>query len=175
MNLSEKKISGKTIYEGKVIRLSVDEVELPDGSVSFREYVHHNGGACVLLVDDGKVLLVKQFRYPYGEAIYEIPAGKLEKGEAPELTAKRELEEETGYSADLIYALTIYPTPGYTDEKIYVYFAENPVKKQQKLDKGEFLNCCFIEVDEVVRMIKNGEIKDGKTICAVYRYLISKK
>lgn len=175
MNLIEKKINGRTIYEGKIIKVELDEVELPDNRVSLREIVRHNGGASILLVEEGKVLLVKQFRYAYGKAIYEIPAGKLEKGEEPETAAKRELEEETGYSADLKLALTIYPTPGYTDEKIYVFFAENCVRKQQKLDDGEFLNYCFIKLDKVVEMIENGEINDGKTIAAVYKYLLNNK
>ena len=139
MSFFEKKLSGKTVYDGKIIKVQVDEVELPDGSVSKRECVRHHGGAAVLYVEGGKILLVKQFRYLYGEEIYEIPAGKVEEGEDPSLTAKRELEEEAGYIAEKITPLlTIYPTPGYTDEKIYIYFAENCKKTKQKLDKGEF-------------------------------------
>lgn len=176
MNLTEKKISGKTIYDGKILRLELDEVELPDGKRSHRECVRHHGGAAVLFVKDEKVLLVRQYRYLYGKEIYEIPAGKLEKGEDPSLAAKRELEEETGYIADkLVPALKLYPTPGYTDEIIHVYFAENCIKSEQKLDEGEFLGCTFIPLSRVIEMIESGEITDAKTVSAIYKYLYEKK
>ncbi len=96
MNFCEKKLGGITVYDGKILRLEVDEVELPDGAKAKRECVRHHGGAAVLCVIDGEALLVKQFRYLYGKEIYEIPAGKLEGGENPQFAAARELEEETG-------------------------------------------------------------------------------
>lgn len=172
MNFSEKKLSGKTVYDGKILKLDVDEVELSDGRKAKRECVRHHGGAAVLCVEEGSVLLVKQFRYLYGKEIYEIPAGKLEKGEDPAVAAARELEEETGYKAErLTPFLTIYPTPGYTDEIISVYLADNCKKSKQKLDEGEFLSVQLIKLDEVVKMIERGEICDGKTVAAVYKYL----
>lgn len=174
MNLSEKKLKSKTVYSGKIVRLEIDEVELPDGKTSFRECVRHSGGAAVLLVKDEKVLLVNQYRYLYGKPIYEIPAGKLNEGEDPCLAAARELEEETGYKPELRHLLDIYPTPGYTDEIIHIYFAQSYEVTKQKLDDGEFLNYCFIDIQTVLKMIESGEIKDAKTIIAVYKYLLTK-
>ena len=174
MNLQEKKLKSKTVYSGKVVTLEVDEVELPDGKISHRECVRHSGGASVLLIKDGKILLVKQFRYLYGKPIYEIPAGKLNEGEDPKIAAMRELEEETGLKAQLTHLMDIYPTPGYTDEIIHIYFAQSYEVTKQHLDEGEFLNYCFKDVDTVVKMIENGEIQDAKTIVAVYKYLLTK-
>lgn len=171
MNLEEKTISSETKYLGRIITLNVDSVELPDGSLSEREIIHHSGGAAVLLIKDGAVLLVKQFRYAYGKVIYEIPAGKLNKGEDSLIAAARELEEETGYRAKLVRMFDLYPSPGYTDEVIYVYFAESYEFTAQKLDDGEFLNCEFITFDKVLQMIESGEICDAKTVSAIYRYI----
>ena len=174
MNLQEKKLKSKTVFSGKIVTLEVDEVELPDGKISFRECVRHSGGAAVLLISEGKVLLVNQFRYLYGKPIYEIPAGKLNKGEDPQIAAARELEEETGLKADLSHLIDIYPTPGYTDEIIHIYFAQSYKITKQKLDDGEFLNYCFIDIDTVLKMIENGELSDAKTIIALYKYLLKK-
>ena len=174
MNLQEKKLKSKTVYSGKIVKLEIDEIELPDGKISYRECVRHSGGAAVLLLKDEKILLVKQFRYLYGQPIYEIPAGKLNEGEDPKIAAVRELEEETGFKAELSHLLDIYPTPGYTDEIIHIYFAENYVVTNQKLDEDEFLNYCFIDIKTVLKMIENGEIKDAKTIIALYKYLLKK-
>lgn len=176
MSFFEKKIAGKRIYEGKILNLEVDEVKLPDGSVSSRECVRHHGGAAVLYVYDGKVLLVKQFRYLYGKEIYEIPAGKLEKDEASQETAVRELREETGYVADdMVPFLKLYPTPGYTDEVIHIYLAKNCRLDSQKLDEGEFLNVSFVKMNDVLKMIESGEICDAKTVSAIYKYLYENK
>ncbi|MCD8285936.1 MAG: NUDIX hydrolase [Clostridia bacterium] len=171
MSFEEKAISSKSIYEGKVVHLSLDTVLLPDGSTSYREVVHHRGGAAVLYVREGKILLVRQFRYAYHKEIYEIVAGKVEAGEDPIVSATRELEEETGYRTTLTHLLDIYPTPGYTDEVIYIYLAEGGTQVSQKLDKGEFLSYAFYPVSEVLSMIQSGQITDSKTICAVYTYL----
>ena len=173
MNFEEKKLNSETVYKGKILTLNVDEVELPDKSRSFREYVRHSGGAAVLLVKDNSVLLVKQFRYAYGKELYEVPAGKLNYGENSETAAARELEEETGYRAKLVKMLDIYPSPGYTDEIIRIYFAESFDYTAQKLDEGEFLKCEFIALDKVLNMIETGEICDGKTVSAVYKYISS--
>ena len=171
MNLEEKCLSSKEIYDGKIMKVRVDEVTLPDGNVSHREYIRHAGGSAVLLVADGKVALVKQYRYAYGKAIYEIPAGKLESGEDPQSGAKRECEEETGYSADLKHLLDIYPSPGYTDEIIHIYLGENAKFVGQRTDAGEFLTCEFIPLERVVQMIERGEICDAKTVVAIYKFL----
>ena len=174
MNLQEKKLKSETVYSGKIVTLEVDEVELPDGKISRRECVRHSGGAAVLLIKDEKVLLVKQFRYLYGKPIYEIPAGKLNSGEDPQIAAARELEEETGFKAQLSHLLDIYPTPGYTDEIIHIYFAEKYEVTKQKLDEDEFLNYYLIDISKVLQMIEIGEINDAKTIIAIYKYLLKK-
>ena len=173
--LNEKRISGKTIYDGRILKLEVDEIELPDGTRSVRECVRHSGGAAVLLVKDNQVLLVKQFRYLYGKPIHEIPAGKLNVGEDGALAAARELEEETGYRAVLKHYLDLYPSPGYTDEIINIYFAENFKFVGQKLDDGEFLNYEFIDLDTVLQMIERGEICDAKTVSAIFKYISTRK
>lgn len=175
MNIFEKRLNTKIIYDGKVVKLEVDEVELPNKNKTIRECIRHNGGAAVLLIDDNKILLVKQFRYPYGKIMYEIPAGKLNKGEDAYIAAKRELEEETGYSADLDHMLNIYPSVGYTDEIIHIYLAKNYKFVGQNLDDDEFLNVEFIPLDKVLQMINDGELCDSKTVAAVYRYLLDTK
>lgn len=176
MTFFEKKLHGDTVYEGKILKLQVDTVELPDGSRSVRECVRHPGGVAVLCVDGGKVLLVKQFRYLYGKELYEIPAGKMEEGELSADAAARELKEETGIFAELVPYITIYPTPGYTDEVIYIYCAENCQKTDgQNLDDGEFLSVCFKPLNEVLEMIESGEICDSKTVAAIYKYISENK
>lgn len=173
MKLTETKISSKTIYDGKILKLTVDEVRLPDGKKSMRECVRHCGGAAVLLVQSGKVALVRQHRYLYGKDIYEIPAGKLEAGEDPAKGAARECEEETGYRAEVEKLLEIYPSPGYTDEVIHIYIAKNARFVGEHVDDGEFLTCEFVPLEQVLEMIESGEICDAKTVAAVYKYLIS--
>ena len=172
MKFFERKLQGKTIYDGKILKLEVDEVELPDGTKSKRECVRHSGGSAVLCIIDDKVLLVKQFRYLYGKEIYEIPAGKLEGGEDPIVAAARELKEETGVSADLIPYIKLYPTPGYTDEIINIFLAKNcKVESKQNLDDGEFLSVCLKPLNEVLKLIESGEICDGKTVAATYKFI----
>ncbi len=171
MSFEEKKVGSKVIYDGRILRLEVDDVELPDGTFSKRECVRHSGGAAVLFAHEGRIALVKQFRYLYGEEIYEIPAGKLEYGEDAQSAALRELREETGWqAASLNHLIDIYPTPGYTDEVIHIYFADRADYAGQSLDDGEFLNFEFVPEDEVRRMIDCGKIKDAKTVCAYFAY-----
>ena len=118
-------------------------------------------------------MFVRQYRYAYGESIYELPAGKLEKGEEPLLAAKRELEEEAGIKAkELNLLYVVYPTPGYTNEKIYVYEATEGEKVKAHLDEDEFLDVEYIALEKVEEMLKNGEIKDAKTIIALQAYFL---
>ncbi len=174
MKLEEQKISQKTLYEGKVITVWLCDAKLPNGHISLREVVHHSGGAAVLFVKDNKILLERQFRFPYNKVIWEIPAGKLNKGEDPLDAAKRELEEETGFRAEnLRHLIDIYPSPGYTDEIIYIYLADGADMVGSHLDEDEFINAQFIDISEVERMIDSGEINDAKTVAAVYKYLRS--
>jgi len=172
MDFFEKKISSKTIYSGKVLTLQVDDVKLPNGNTASREVVRHNGGVSVVAIDEDKnLLLVRQYRYPYGENLLEIPAGKLEKGEDPELCGIRELREETGYEAgNFKFLAEFYPTPGYTDERLYIFTAENLTYKGQKLDADEFLSVERIPLEKAVEMCFNGEIKDAKSVIGILMY-----
>jgi ADP-ribose pyrophosphatase len=174
MEYIEKTVKKNYVYEGKILNLRRDDALLPDGTPCVREIIEHSGGACVLYVEEGKVLLVRQYRYAYGESIYELPAGKLEKGEDPMLAAKRELEEEAGVRANRLELLFInYPTPGYTDEKIYIYRAYEGEKVASHLDEGEFLDAEYIPLERAKQMLEKGEIRDGKTIIALQAYFLS--
>ncbi len=175
MNLTEKTVKRNVVFEGKIIRVRCDDAELPDGKPCKREVVDHAGGASVLYVREGKVLLVRQFRYPYMEETLEIPAGKLNPGEDPARTAARELAEETGWQpASVEHMFTIYPTPGYSAEKIYIYRAHGVREGQVHPDEDEFVTAAFYPIDEVLSMIEKGEIKDAKTIIAVMSLRLQK-
>lgn len=175
MNLTEKTVKQNVVFEGKIIRVRCDDARLPDGKPCKREVVDHAGGASVLYVREGKVLLVRQFRYPYMEETLEIPAGKLNPGEDPAQTAARELAEETGWQpASVEHMFTIYPTPGYSAEKIYIYRAHGVREGQVHPDEDEFVTAAFYPVDEVLSMIEKGEIKDAKTIIAVMSLRLQK-
>ena len=174
--MEEKKLESTLLYDGKVVHLVLDKVLCPNGNVANREIVHHNGGAGVLCLNDKEeVLLVRQFRYAYKEELLEIPAGKLELNEDPYDAAIRELEEETANKAnELKYLGCIYPTCGYSDEKIYLYLALNTLITKTNLDEDEFIESKFYPLNLVLEMIKDGRIKDGKTICAIQYYLLNK-
>jgi ADP-ribose pyrophosphatase len=173
MDMTEKKISGEVLYSGKVVRLEKDKVLCPNGNESYREIVRHNGGAAILCVTkDNKVLLERQYRYAYDEVLYEIPAGKLEKGEDPYYAAMREFEEETGNKAkELIHLIDIYPTCGYSSEIIYIYLAKDYVKTSTNFDPDEVILTEYIPLDDVLKRIAEGKIKDAKTICAIQAFL----
>lgn len=172
--LVETQIKSRLIYDGRIIKLKTDDIIQPDGSPSMREYVCHRGGAAILAVDDENcVYLVRQFRYPYKEVIFEIPAGKLEEGEEASITAERELEEEVGLRADEITPFgMLYPSPGYTDERLHIYLAKGLKKTSAHLDDGEFLNVHRLPFDQVISMVLKGEIHDAKTCYAVLRYSV---
>lgn len=171
MELFEKTLSKDYKYNGKIINMRVDEAELENGKTATREVVEHSGGVCVAALDEENCLLmVRQFRYPYGEVLLEIPAGKREKGEDPIECGKRELEEETGYTAEKYTDLgKLYPTPAYVDEVIYMYYAENLSKTHQHLDEDEFLSVERVPFDDAVKMVMNGEIRDAKTQVAILK------
>ncbi len=174
MEMREKKIEGTTIFDGKVVRLDKDKVLCPNGKESYREIIRHPGGAGILCITkEDNVLLIKQFRYAYDEVIYEIPAGKLEHNEDPYLAALREFEEETGNKAEELISLGhIYPTCGYSAEKIYLYLALNVSPCERHLDEDEVIEIEYVPLNKVKEMILNGEIKDAKTICAITQYLL---
>lgn len=168
MKYSEKTVSKNYIYRGKILSLRCDDAVLPDGKPCKREIVEHSGGAAVLAETQEGIALVRQFRYAYGEEIFEIPAGKLNAHEDPMLAAGRELSEETGLQAEKLELLTeLYPSPGYTNEKIYIYKASGLKRGKGHLDEGEFLDVLYLPRKEVIAMIRDGRIKDSKTIAAV--------
>lgn len=159
------------IYSGKIITVHCDTVSMVDGKNEKREIVEHPGGVAVAgLTDKGELLLVRQFRYPYKEVIYEIPAGKLEKGEEPYHAGIREFKEECGAVAKRYFSLgQIYPTPGYCSEIIHLYGATGLSFGEQNLDEGEFLDVVRMPLPEAVEKIMSGEIKDAKTIVATLK------
>ncbi len=169
---TEAMLESKEIFNGRVIRVTLDKVQLEDGTTSTREVVHHHGGACVLPVDaDGNVTMVRQFRYALGEELWELPAGKLEAGEDPFEAAKRELSEECGLTADTYTELgVVYPTVGYDSEKIYLWAAEGLHTVDQHLDAGEFLDVVKMPFAQALGLVMDGTIKDSKTQVALLKY-----
>ncbi|RCW61145.1 MULTISPECIES: NUDIX hydrolase [Halanaerobium] len=169
----EKKISGKTIYAGNILKLYRDEVEFPNQHRSTREVVEHSGGVSILAENEkSEVLLIKQYRYPVDEVIYEIPAGKLEPAEEIVDCAKRELREETGYDAEKFTKLfEFFPTPGYSTETIYIYQAENLNFVGRDLEEGEYIEVVPKSRKELKELLLNGKIKDSKTLIAIMYYL----
>ena len=168
MQFKERTINKNYLYKGKILSLRKDDVLLPSGNEAVREIVEHNGGSAVYCEHDGKIFLVKQFRYAYGKEIWEIPAGKVEKDEDPASTAIRELYEEGGIIAKRVEKMfDVYPTPAYTTEVIRIYRALDIEIAKPKLDEDEFLIGEWIDKEKVLKMITDGEINDSKTIIAV--------
>ncbi|PAD18074.1 NUDIX domain-containing protein [Shouchella clausii] len=167
--LTEQTIAKQTIHKGKLIQLDVEDVELPDGTIAKRELVRHPGAvAVVAITEDGKMVLVEQYRKALEKAIIEIPAGKMEPGEAPEKTARRELVEETGYQAEALTLITsFYTSPGFADELVYVYEATGLKKGDQRLDEGEFVRVLELTEMECDRLEEDGRIHDAKTSYAL--------
>jgi ADP-ribose pyrophosphatase len=171
MELYEKKLTSKQIFDGKVVKLFVDTVELPDGSEAIREIVRHPGAVCVIPVTkDMDVVTVKQYRYAFEQIMLEIPAGKLEPGENPLEAVKRELEEESGVVAKKIeYLGEIFTTVAIFDEKIHLYLATELEFKDAHPDDDEFLEVENIPLKKLYEMVMNGEIKDAKTQIAILK------
>ena len=169
---TEAMLESKEIFNGRVIRVTLEKVQLEDGTTSTREVVHHHGGACVLPVDaDGNVTMVRQFRYALGEELWELPAGKLEAGEDPFEAAKRELSEECGLTADTYTELgVVYPTVGYDSERIYLWAAEGLHTVGQHLDAGEFLDVVKMPFAQALGLVMDGTIRDSKTQVALLKY-----
>ena len=171
MKLEEKMLSSEEIFDGVAIHLFRDEILLPNGNKGVREVIRHPGAVCVLpITADGQVVFVNQFRYALDKVTLEVPAGKLEKGEDPFESGKRELEEEAGCVAETYRDLgKFYPTPGYCGEIIHLYAAKDLTFTKQNLDEDEFLNVERIPLDRAVEMVLNNEIRDGKTQAAVLK------
>ena len=165
MKLFEKTLTSETKFEGRIIKVLRDTVELENGKTSAREVVCHNGGVCVAaLTEQNEVLLVRQFRYPYKEVLLELPAGKLEKGEDPFEAVKREQMEETGTTGENYISLgNLYPSHGYCGEIIRIWACRVAQKGEMHLDEDEFLEVERIPLDKAVEMVLNNEIPDSKT------------
>ncbi len=170
--LFEQQISSKEVYKGKLLWIFEDQVTLPNGSLASREIMKHNGASAIVpLTDDGKVIMERQFRYPLGKVITEIPAGKLDGPDEDRLeAAKRELKEETGITADNWVSLgDFYPSVAYTTECISLFLAYGLHQGERKLDEDEFLNIEAIPLQSVVQDIMDGKIADGKTVAAILK------
>ncbi|MBE7026619.1 MAG: NUDIX hydrolase [Ruminococcaceae bacterium] len=168
----EKLVKSESIFEGRVIRVKLDTVEVvQNGNITTRELVEHPGGVAIVAInDEGKICLVRQYRRPFDEIMLEIPAGKLEWGEDHRECGIRELREETGYSAkEFVYLGEFYVTPGFCNEKIHIYLATELVLGEKDLDENEFTESCEYTFDELVDMIMNNEIKDAKTVIGIMK------
>lgn len=169
MKFEEKTLKSEYIFKGKVITLRKDLVEQHDHKQFEREIVEHNGGVGIVAIDkEGRIILVSQFRKPFENILLEIPAGKLEKGEDPYDCAVRELEEETGFIPQRLELMTtIYPSPGFLTEKIYIYFCREMVSGKINFDDGEHLVTTHIDYKEALEKVYSGEIKDAKTVVGI--------
>lgn len=169
--LEEKSVSSTPIFDGKVLHVRLDEITLPNGVSATREYCHHNGAVCVLpLTDEGEVICVRQYRYPFHEDLLEIPAGKLDSPEEdPNDAVRRELREETGAVAKkIIYLGKYYPSPAILDECIYMYLATGLEFGETEFDEDEFIESVRVPLSKLVDLTLEGKIRDGKTqICAL--------
>lgn len=173
--MKESTVSSTSVFDGRVLHVRLDEISLPNGEKSTREYCHHNGAVCVIpITDEKEIICVRQYRYPFHEPLIEIPAGKLDSpDEDPTDAAIRELREETGATCqNLLYLGLYYPSPAILDEKIYMYLAQGLTFGEQDLDDDEFLEIVKIPLEELKNAVLNGKIRDGKTQAAVLRAAI---
>ncbi|MBC7321016.1 NUDIX hydrolase [bacterium] len=173
--MEEELINSTLRFNGRLIKVAVDEVRTPEGNTATREVVIHKGAVAVLPIVDNKVILVKQYRHPVRETLWEIPAGVFKEGETPEECAVRELREETGLSPmNLIKLGEIFVSPGYSTEKIYLFYADRFVPSPLPKDKDEFIELGEFALDTFREMIEEGEIKDSKTLSAFCLYLLKR-
>jgi ADP-ribose pyrophosphatase len=173
-DLIEKPLNKKLIYKGKFTELFCDEIKLPSGNLATREYIKHPGAAAVLpFIDKENIILVKQYRYAIGEITYEIPAGKIDSGETPLECIARELEEETGYKAKKFeLLLSFYPTAALSNEILHIFLAFDLKEGNFNPDEGEFVEKEVVKFKDALEMVKDGHIKDSKTIIA-FLYFVS--
>ncbi|MCM1578641.1 MAG: NUDIX hydrolase [Ruminococcus sp.] len=171
MHLSEKTVEKKVVFTGRIVTIRTDKAELEDGTIADRELVIHSGGVCVVpLTKEGEVIMVRQFRYAFGEPLLEIPAGKLEPGEEHRAAGLRELKEETGAECESFEYLGVcYPSVAYLTEKIHMYLARGLNFGETDFDEGEFLDIIKVPLNEAVRMVMDGEIPDAKTQIAILK------
>jgi ADP-ribose pyrophosphatase len=169
-HLREDKVDGNVAYDGSFLKIHRDHVRLPNGKITTREYIRHPGAVGILpVLDDGRILLERQFRYPNSQVFIEFPAGKIDEGEDPLACAKRELEEETGYSAtEWHFATTVHNAIAYSDEHLDLYVARGLTAGEVKLDEGEFVECFTATLDEMLEWVRTGRISDVKTIIGTF-------
>ena len=169
-HLKETKIDGELAFDGNFLKVSRDRVKLPDGKITQREFIRHPGAVVILaLFDDGRVLLERQFRYPNDQVFIEFPAGKIDPGEASLACAKRELQEETGYTAtDWHFVCTIHNAIAYSDEHLDLFLARGLTEGPAKLDDGEFLETFTTTIPEMLEMVRRGDITDVKTVIGTF-------
>ncbi len=170
MNLKETRLNSTLVYEGDFMRVHKDSVQLPDGAVSSREYIAHPGAVAVLaLLDNGNLVLERQFRYAPQREFIELPAGKIDAGEDILHTAQRELLEETGYVArEWIHLTTAWPCIGYADERMEYFLARGLTLQEQKLDSGEFLEVFELPLAEAIEWVRAGKINESKTMLGLF-------
>ncbi len=168
-DLHEKPVSSERLFDGKVINLRRDTVILPNGRNSTREVVEHPGAVAVVpITKDGNIILVRQFRHPIQQILLEVPAGKLDPGESAESCALRELAEETGFTANKLHKLTsMYTTPGFSNEVIHIYLAEDLVESDKQPDEDEFIHTEIHTPEQIKQMINSGELCDAKSLVAL--------
>lgn len=167
--LDEKFISSKPVFNGRLLHVHVDTVQLPNGKTTTREMADHQGAVAVVpVLPDGRIIFVKQFRYPMGTVMYEIPAGKIDPGEEPDHCARRELSEETGYEADRWeYLAPIATTPGFTNEVIHLYAAYGLQPHAQHTDEDEFISVEVLTLEQIMTMVAEGTLYDSKSLAAL--------
>tara|TARA_B100001079_G_scaffold164979_2_gene141556 strand:- start:6428 stop:6964 length:537 start_codon:yes stop_codon:yes gene_type:complete len=167
--LKETQLSTEQIYKGSLLDVRRDEVSLPNGKTSAREWIKHPGAACIIpVLPDSKIALIKQYRYPVQAEMIELPAGKLDPGEDPEQCANRELEEEIGYSAGkLTFICNIHPAIGFASEKMWIYLAEELTATKENTDHDEFIELIPTGLEDAVQMVWAGKITDVKTIIGI--------
>ena len=169
--LAEKQLSSQHVYDGRLLQVYVDDVQLPDKTESTRDWIKHPGASAIVPVfEDGTIMLLKQYRYPPRQVFIEVPAGKLDEGELPVVTAKRELLEETGFECSSIESAgSFFPAIGYADQEIFVFVAWNLKQKLKNVDDDEFVINHRVSFAEALEMIASGEITDAKTICSIVK------
>jgi ADP-ribose pyrophosphatase len=169
-HLKESKVDGQLVYEGHFLKVQRDTIQLPDGKHAIREHIRHPGAVVILpLFDDGSVLLERQFRYPLDQVFIEFPAGKIDAGEDHLACAKRELQEETGYTAtDWQFVCTIHNAIAYSDEHLDIYLARGLTAGERQLDEGEFLDIYKAPLSELLEQVRLGQVTDVKTVIGAF-------
>lgn len=169
-DLTEKQLSTQNVFDGVLLHVFKDKVKLPDGSTSIREYIKHPGAAVMIpIMENGNIVFERQYRYPLGMELMELPAGKIDAGENPVDSARRELLEETGYEANSLKKLgKLHPCIGYSDEVIHIYMAEELTFHEEQQDKDEFIETFEMTLADALESVRTGKITDAKTMIGLF-------